>query len=189
MSGAELPLGRLIVDPSVFLAPGAIVCGDVHIGADSSGWFHAVIRGDTDSIRIGAQTNVQDLTVIHVDEGSPAIIGDRVTIGHRALIHGCVIEDDCLIGMGATVLSGARIGTGSLLGAGTLVLERQIIPPGSLVVGAPARIAGEVQQAHREAIERGTTHYRSLARDYLLKGFGQPIPSPGGAAMGGGAPR
>jgi carbonic anhydrase/acetyltransferase-like protein (isoleucine patch superfamily) len=186
MSGATLPRGRLIVDPSVFLAPGAVVCGEVRIGAHSSVWFHTVLRGDSDAIEIGAGTSVQDLTMVHVDEGCPARIGDRVTIGHRAIIHGCVIEDDCLVGMGAIVLSGARIGAGSLIGAGALVRERQVIPPGSLVLGAPARVAGEVQPAHREAIARGASHYAALARDYLAQGLGQTIPPPAGGAWGGG---
>ena len=189
MIGTTLPRGRLIVDPSVFLAPGAVVCGAVQIGAHSSVWFHTVLRGDTDAITIGAHSNVQDLTIVHVDAGCPTIVGDRVTIGHRAIIHGCVIEDDCLIGMGAIVLSGARIGAGSLIGAGALVRERQVIPAGSLVLGAPGRVAGEVQPAHREAIERGAAHYAELARDYLAQGVGQPIPPPDGAAFGGGAAR
>ena len=151
MSDPHLPQGRLIVDPSVFLAPGAIVCGDVRIGAGASVWFHAVIRGDSDAIQIGEHSNV--------------------------------------IGMGSIVLSGARIGAGSLVGAGALVRERQVIPPGSLVLGAPARVAGEVQPAHRDAIARGAAYYGTLARDYLAKGFGQPLPPPGGAAHGGAASR
>jgi len=182
---ATLPRGRLHVHGSVFLAPGAIVCGDVTIGEGSSVWFHTVIRGDTDRIVIGAHTNVQDLTMVHVDEGCPAIVGDRVTIGHRAIVHGCVIEDDCLIGMGAIVLSGARVGAGSLVAAGALVRERQVIPPGSLVLGAPARVAGEVTDAHRAAIQRGWPHYEALSRDYLRQGLGQPVPAPDGAALGG----
>jgi carbonic anhydrase/acetyltransferase-like protein (isoleucine patch superfamily) len=187
--GTTLPKGRLSIDPSVFLAPGAMVLGDVRIGAHSSVWFHTVMRGDTDRIEIGAHTNVQDLTMVHVDEGCPTIVGDRVTIGHRAIIHGCVIEDDCLIGMGAIVLSGARIGAGSLIGAGALVRERQVIPPGSLVLGAPGRVTSEVQPQHREAIARGAAHYAELALDYLAQGFGQPIPARDGAALGGGQER
>src|SRR5262249_22688756 len=96
---------------------------------------------------------------------------------HRAIIHGCVIEDDCLIGMGAIVLSGARVGTGSLVGAGALIREGQVIPPGSLAVGAPARVVGPVSQSHREAIERGTQHYVPLSREYLRRGVGQTIPA------------
>jgi len=182
---ATLPRGLLRLDPTVFLAPGAIVCGDVVIGAGSSIWFHTVIRGDSELIRIGAHTNVQDLTMVHVDEGCPAILGDRVTIGHRAIVHGCTIEDECLIGMGAVVLSGARIGTGSLVAAGSLVRERQVIPPGSLVMGAPARVVGPVKDAHRAAIANGWTHYETLSRDYMRHGIGQPVPGPEGAALGG----
>ena len=185
MTGTSLPRGQLVIAPGVFLAPGAIVCGAVRIGAHSSVWFNTVVRGDTDAIEIGEHTNIQDLTVVHVDEDCPAIVGNRVTIGHRAIIHGCVIEDDCLIGMGAIVLSGARIGAGSLIGAGALVREREVIPPGSLVLGVPARVVGEVQDAHREAIARGAAHYEALAADYVAQGLGQPIPAPAGAVLGG----
>ena len=179
MRGVSLPQGVLKVDPTVFLAPGAIVCGDVTIGPHSSVWFNSVIRGDSDRVVIGAHSNVQDLAMVHLDEGFPALIGDRVTIGHRAIVHGCVIEADCLIGMGAIILSGARIGAGSLIGAGALVREGQQIPPGSLVLGSPARVAGEVKPSHREAIERGAAHYEALAHDYRAKGIGQPVPPHG----------
>ena len=189
MNAATLPQGRLRLDPTVYLAPGAIVCGDVTIGAHSSVWFNSVLRGDSDRIVIGAHSNVQDLAMVHLDEGFPALIGDRVTIGHRAIVHGCVIGDDCLIGMGAIILSGARIGAGSLIGAGALVRERQEIPPGSLVVGSPARVAGEVKPAHREAIVRGAAHYAELARDYRAKGMAQPLPPPGATHTLGGASR
>jgi carbonic anhydrase/acetyltransferase-like protein (isoleucine patch superfamily) len=104
--------------------------------------------------------------VIHVDEGQPARIGARVTVGHRALVHGCVIDDECLIGMGAVILSGARIGSGSLVSAAALVREGQEIPPGSLVVGVPARVVGPVSEAHTRAIRRGWTHYVELAQRY-----------------------
>ena len=175
MSGSRDWPGRPSVDPSVFIARGAVVVGDVTLGARSSVWFHAVLRGDTDRIEIGGETNVQDHTVIHADPGQPAIVGHRVTIGHRAVVHGCVVEDRCLIGMGAIVLNGARIGTGSLVAAGALVREGQVVPPGSLVVGAPARIAGPVRDAHREAIERGADHYAAMGRRYLAAGYGRPV--------------
>jgi carbonic anhydrase/acetyltransferase-like protein (isoleucine patch superfamily) len=180
---------RLEIDPSVYLASGAIVTGEVAIGARSSVWFHTVVRGDTERIRIGADTNLQDLTLVHVDPDLPAIVGDRVTVGHRAIVHGCVIGDDCLIGMGAIVLSGARVGAGSLVGAGALVREGQEIPPGSLVVGAPARVVGPVTEAHRAAIERGTRHYVALSREYLARGFGQTIPPAAGPLGAVGVPR
>jgi carbonic anhydrase/acetyltransferase-like protein (isoleucine patch superfamily)/uncharacterized damage-inducible protein DinB len=169
---------RLRIHPSVFVAPGAVVVGAVTLAARSSVWFNTVVRGDTAPVEVGAETNLQDLTVVHVDEGQPAVIGARVTIGHRAIVHGCVIEDDCLIGMGSIVLSGARIGHGSLVAAGALVREGQVIPAGSLVVGAPARVASPVSEAHREAIRRGAAHYAELAHSYVARGFARPHPSP-----------
>lgn len=161
----------LDIDPTAFVAPGAIVVGDVRLSARCSVWFHAVLRGDSDVIRIDEDTNLQDQCMVHVDEGQPALIGKRVTVGHRAILHGCVVEDDCLIGMGAIVLSGARVGGGSLVAAGALVREGQVIPPGSLVLGAPGRVAGPVAEAHREAIRRGALHYAELARSYRERGI------------------
>ena len=104
---------RLRFDPTAFVAPGAVVVGDVTLGAGASVWFNCVVRGDSAPVRVGENTNIQDLSVVHEDAGLPAELGARVTVGHRALIHGCVVEDDCLIGMGAVILSGARIGRGS----------------------------------------------------------------------------
>lgn len=167
---------NLRIDPSVFVAPGAVVVGDVAIGARSSVWFNTVVRGDSERIAIGADTNVQDNSTVHVDEGMPALIGDRVTVGHRAIVHGCVIEDDVLVGMGAVILSGARIGAGSLVGASALVRERDVIPPASLVLGAPAKVVGTVREAHRDAIRAGAEHYAVLARTYLARGIGSALP-------------
>jgi carbonic anhydrase/acetyltransferase-like protein (isoleucine patch superfamily) len=166
----------LRLDPSTYIAPGAVVVGEVTLGRDSSVWFNSVLRGDTDRIEVGDESNIQDLSVVHVDHGCPARIGNRVTIGHRAVIHGCVIEDECLIGMGSIVLSGARVGSGSLIGAGALVREGQEIPAGSLAVGMPARVVGQVTEAHREAIRAGTRHYVELARSYLGRGFARALP-------------
>ena len=167
---------RLELDPTAWIAPGAVVVGAVRLGARSSIWFNTVVRGDSDRIEIGEDSNVQDNSTVHVDDGQPALVGARVTIGHRAIVHGCVIEDDCLIGMGSVVLSGARIGTGSLIGAASLVREGQVIPPGSLALGSPARVIGPVSETHREAIRRGTQHYVELSRGYLLRGFARPHP-------------
>lgn len=176
----------LDLDPTAYVAPGAVVVGDVRLGARSSVWFHAVLRGDNDVVRVGEDTNLQDQCMVHVDEGQPALIGARVTVGHRAILHGCVIEDDCLIGMGAIVLSGARVGRGSLVAAGALVREGQTIPPGSLALGAPARVAGPVAPAHVEAIRRGAVHYVELARSYhergITAGFQDAAWLPGGRA-------
>jgi carbonic anhydrase/acetyltransferase-like protein (isoleucine patch superfamily) len=167
---------RLLIDPSAFIAPGAVVVGEVTLGARASVWFQTVVRGDTAPITVGEDSNLQDGTVVHVDEGRPAIVGARVTVGHRAIVHGCVIEDECLIGMGAIVLSGARVGRGSLVGAGALVREGQTIAPGSLVVGSPARVVGPVTDAHRQAILGGAAHYVALSRTYLARGFARPHP-------------
>ena len=166
----------LSLDPTAFIAPGAIVVGEVTLGARASVWFHSVLRGDSAGITIGSDSNIQDLTTVHVDDGFPAVVGARVTVGHRAIIHGCVIEDDCLIGMGAVILTGARIGTGSLIGASALVKEHQVIPPGSLAVGAPARVIGPVTDAHREAIRVGAIHYAQLRASYLQRGIGSAFP-------------
>lgn len=166
----------LRLDPEAFVAPGATVVGAVTLGARASVWFGTVVRGDTAPITIGADTNLQDLTLVHVDADAPTVVGDRVTVGHRAIIHGCTIGDDCLIGMGAIVLSHAVIGAGSLIGAGALVKEGQVIPPGSLALGSPARVIGPVSDAHREAIRVGAIHYAELAHSYRSRGFARPFP-------------
>jgi len=179
---------RLGLHPTAFVAPGATVVGEVTLGEGSSVWFGTVVRGDGAPITIGARTNLQDLTLVHVDEDAPAVVGDRVTVGHRAIIHGCTIEDDCLIGMGAIVLSKARVGRGSLVGAGALVTEGQSIPPGSLALGSPARVIGPLGAAHRAAISDGAKHYFELSRAYLANGFARGFPaagSPRGIAPGG----
>ncbi|NOT34400.1 MAG: hypothetical protein HOP12_09545 [Candidatus Eisenbacteria bacterium] len=170
---------RLALHPSAFIAPSAIVTGEVSLGARASVWFHTVVRGDTAAITVGDETNLQDGTIVHVDAEWPTVLGARVTVGHRAVVHGCTIGDDCLIGMGAVVLSGARIGAGSLIGAGALVREGQEIAAGSLAVGAPARVVGPTTPTHREAMRRGNAHYVTLSRSYLRRGFARPHPEPG----------
>jgi carbonic anhydrase/acetyltransferase-like protein (isoleucine patch superfamily) len=129
------------VDPSAFVDASAQVIGDVHVGPESSVWMNVVIRGDVNYIRIGARTNIQDLTLVHVMRHThPTLIGDDVTVGHSAVVHGCTIEDRCLIGMGAILLNGCRIGTGSIVAAGALVPEGMIVPPGSMVMGVPGEV-------------------------------------------------
>jgi carbonic anhydrase/acetyltransferase-like protein (isoleucine patch superfamily) len=152
------------VDPSVYRAPGAVVVGDVTIAALSSVWFNAVVRGDAESIRIGSRTNIQDLCLVHADPGFPCTIGDGVTLGHAAIVHGATVEDDCLIGMRAVVMNGARIGKGSLVAVGSVVTEGVQIPPGSLVMGTPARIHREVTERDRTRILRAAEHYVQAAR-------------------------
>ena len=142
------------VDPSAFIDSSAQVIGDVHIGAESSVWMNVVIRGDVNSIRIGARTNIQDLTLVHVmRETHPTVIGDNVTVGHSAVVHGCTIEDRCLIGIGAILLNGCRIGTGSIVAAGTLVPEGFVVPPGSMVMGLPGKIRRQLTPEENASIK------------------------------------
>jgi len=159
-----------IIAETAFVADSAYVIGDVEIGDDSSVWFHAVIRGDVNDIRIGRCTNIQDGTVVHVDrETAPTRIGDYVTVGHRAIIHGCTIGHHCLIGMGAVVLSGAIVGDHSLVAAGAVIREGQVIPPRSVVVGVPARVVRTVGDHELRRIEDGWRSYVALSKGYRGK--------------------
>jgi len=150
------------IHPTAFVAPSADVVGDVTLREASSVWYGCVLRGDIAPIVVGARTNLQDLTVVHVDEGRPTIIGDRVGVGHRAIIHGCEIEDDVLVGMGAIVLSHAHIGAGSVVAAGALVTEGTVVPPGRLVVGMPGRVVREVDEELRSRVRRTVESYARL---------------------------
>ena len=147
-----------------YIHPSAIIIGNVTLGRDASVWPTAVLRGDSDSIVIGDETNVQDGVIIHVDPGAPVHVGHRVTIGHRAVIHGCTIEDDCLIGIGAIVLNGAVIGAGSVIGAGALVPEEVSVPPGSLVLGVPGKVVRAVDAELRRKIAHGARTYVERGR-------------------------
>lgn len=152
----------------VYLAPGAVLVGDVTLGEGSSVWMNCVLRGDTNFIRVGSKTNIQDLTVVHVAaDVMPTHIGNEVTIGHRAIIHACTIEDACLIGMGSIVMDRAVVGKGSLVAAGSLVPEGMIIPPGSVVMGSPAKIKRSVHEAEREWIHKSAENYYQLAKTYI----------------------
>jgi carbonic anhydrase/acetyltransferase-like protein (isoleucine patch superfamily) len=154
----------------VFLAETCAVIGDVELGDGASVWYGTVLRGDVNPIRIGARTSIQDNTVIHVTAGYlGTTIGADVTVGHGAILHACVVEDECLIGMGAIILDGARIGRGSLVGAGALVTPGTDIPPGSLVLGSPARVKRATNEAEREQIRFGAAHYVELGRRYLAE--------------------
>jgi carbonic anhydrase/acetyltransferase-like protein (isoleucine patch superfamily) len=162
-----LPFGgqRPRLAERVFVAPGVIVLGDVEIGEDSSVWYNSVIRGDVMPIRIGARVNVQDLSVIHVTSGrASTTIGDDVTIGHRAIVHGCVVENACLIGMGAIVMDEAVVGTESLVGAGAVVTPGTQIPPRSLVIGSPARVKRSLTDDEVAALYDSALHYVLNAR-------------------------
>lgn len=148
------------VHPDAWLAPGCVVVGDVSIGPDSTVWYGAVLRGDVHSITVGARTNLQDQAVVHVTKGRFAsVIGDEVTVGHRAVIHGCRVGDGSLIGIGACVLDGAEIGEGALIGAGSVVTPGTVIPPGVLALGTPARVVRPLSDAERATqIERALTY-------------------------------
>ena len=147
---------------SAYIARGAVVIGDVHMGEDSSIWYNAVARGDINQITIGACSNVQDNAVVHVADDYPCHLGDWVTVGHTAIIHACRIEDECLIGMGATVLDGAEIGAQSVIGANALVTGGTKIPPGSLVLGSPAKVKRPLSEAERADLRIWAEKYLSL---------------------------
>lgn len=150
------------IDPTAFIHPLAFVCGDVTLGARVSVWPTAVVRGDTAAITIGADSNVQDGTIVHVDHGVPCTIGARVAIGHRAIVHGATVEDDCLIAMGAVLLNRVHVGRGSIVGAGAVCKEGQVIPPNSLVLGMPARIVRATTSEDHERIRRTVESYLDL---------------------------
>ena len=152
--------------PTAFLAPSAIVIGDVTLGAESSVWYTSVLRGDVAPITVGSQSNIQDGTIVHVDEGFPCVIGKRVGVGHRAIIHGCTVEDDCLIGMGSILLNGVHIGTGSVVAAGAVVPEGMRVPPGSLVMGVPGRIVRQVDAELAGRIRETWEHYVERAKEH-----------------------
>ena len=155
------------IDPSVFLASSCVVVGDVEVGAGSSIWFGAVVRGDVNSIRIGARTNIQDQAVVHVTGGThPTVIGDDVTVGHQAVLHGCTVKDRCLIGIGAIVLDGAVVGEEAIVGAGTLVPPGMVIPARSLVMGAPARVKRTLGDADADGLRASAAHYVEYAARY-----------------------
>jgi len=148
------------LDPTAFVAAGARVLGDVRLGPGSSVWYNAVLRADGDAITIGAGSNLQDNVSVHVDHGSPVVIGENVSVGHNAVVHGCTIGDGALIGMGAVVLNGARIGAGCLVAGGAVVLEGADIPPGSLVAGVPGKVRRELSDEERAGLLRNAQVYR-----------------------------
>lgn len=152
------------VDPEAFVAPTASVIGDVTLGAGASVWYGAVVRGDVERISVGASANVQDNVTLHADPGFPVSVGQRVSIGHNAVVHGATVEDDCLIGMGATVLNGAVIGAGSLVAAQALVPQGLVVPPGSLVAGVPAKVKRELTEEERQGVTLSGTMYAELAK-------------------------
>jgi carbonic anhydrase/acetyltransferase-like protein (isoleucine patch superfamily) len=154
------------IHESAFVHPLAYVAGDVTLGPRVSIWPYASLRGDSDKITIGDDTNVQDGCVVHVDDGVPCVIGKRVGIGHRAIVHGATVEDDVLIAMGAILLNGVRVGSGSIIGAGSVVRENFVVPANSLVLGVPGRLVRETTMAERERIARTVESYIELQQKY-----------------------
>ncbi|MEU9289071.1 gamma carbonic anhydrase family protein [Streptomyces sp. NPDC048275] len=152
------------LDADAFTAPTSVVIGDVTLHAGASVWYGAVLRADGGPIVIGANSNIQDNCTLHVDPGFPVTVGERVSVGHNAVVHGATVEDDCLIGMGATVLNGAVIGAGSLVAAQALVPQGMRVPPGSLVAGVPAKIKRQLTDEEREGISLNGVHYVNLAK-------------------------
>ena len=156
-----------LVHPTVFIAPGVHILGDVTLGEDSSVWFNAVVRGDTEAVRIGKGTNIQDACVLHSDPGFPCVLGDGVTVAHSAIVHGAVVEDNVMIGMRAVVMNGARIGTNSIIGVGAVVTAGTHVPPRSLVLGIPAKVRRRLEENEDEVIARTARHYVEEAREFL----------------------
>lgn len=163
------------VDPTAFVAPTAVVVGDVVLGPRASVWYGAVVRADAESIRIGADSNVQDGSTLHSDPGFPLVLGDRVTVGHRVVLHGARVDDDVLVGMGAVVMNGAHIGSGSIVAAGAVVTEGAEVPPGSLVAGVPAKVVRDLGDAAVERIRANAVSYTDrLDQHRALRPVGQP---------------
>lgn len=154
------------IDSTAWVAPGANIIGNVEIGENSSIWFGCVLRGDVNEIKIGKNTNVQDLSMIHMDTDSKTTLGDNVTIGHKVMLHGCTIEDNCLIGMSATILDNAVIGEGSIVGANSLVTQGKKFPPKSLIMGSPAKVVKQLTDEDVQGLIKHAGHYVDYKNDY-----------------------
>ena len=152
------------MDDTAFVAPSAIIEGRVLVGARAGIWPLAVLRGDEDTITVGEETNVQDGVVMHADPGFPATLGSRVTVGHRAVVHGARVDDDCLVGIGAILLNGVHLGAGSLVGAGSVLPEGMRVPPGSVVLGVPGRVVRPVSERQRQRIHDSAASYVKASR-------------------------
>ena len=148
------------VADSAWVADSAQLMGNVVLGEGASVWFGTVVRGDTECITIGAGSNIQDASVLHADHGQPLVVGERVTVGHKVMLHGCTIGDESLIGIGAIVLNGARIGKNCLVGAGALVTEGKEFPDGSMILGSPAKVVRQLTPEHMQALRQSALHYQ-----------------------------
>ena len=166
-----------MIDPTAYIALGAQVLGAVSLGARASVWYNCVLRADMEPITVGDDSNIQDLTMIHVDEGLPCTVGARVGVGHRAILHGCTIEDDSLIGMGAILLNNVYVGTGSVIGAGAVLTEGMVVPAGSLVLGVPGKVIRPVDDVLRARVVSTVSHYVALAARHRAREFATTEPS------------
>ncbi|UCF99778.1 MAG: gamma carbonic anhydrase family protein [Spirochaetaceae bacterium] len=175
MEKTELPDHLLetdpTIDPSVFIARGAQIMGDVRVASGSSVWYNVVLRGDINYIDIGANTNIQDGSIVHVENDRPCIVRENVTVGHGAILHACTIEPECLIGMGAIILSGAVIGKGSIIAAGTLIRENIEVKPFSLMVGVPGRLLRTLDSSNAETNRKWALKYAAVAQAHQERGF------------------
>ena len=155
------------IAPDAYIAPDATLVANVEVGPEASVWHHAVLRGDVAPVVLGAQSNVQDGAVVHTADELPAIIGRLVTVGHKAVVHACTLEDEVLVGMGAVILDGAHVGTRSIIGANATVTQGMKIPPGSMVLGTPAKVVRSLSEAEQEEIKKWALRYVRLSREYL----------------------
>ncbi|MGA9116708.1 MAG: gamma carbonic anhydrase family protein [Bacteroidota bacterium] len=156
------------IPPSAMVAPGAYLIGDVRLGEEASVWFECVLRADINAILVGDRSNIQDGCVIHVTHERPAVVGQDVTVGHRAVLHACTVEDCCLVGMGSVVLDGARIGPLSVVAAGAVVLQEAVIPGGSLAAGVPARVIRPLTPEEKRRLEESARDYVEFAREFRI---------------------
>lgn len=171
-----IPESEPVIHPTAFIASGAIVIGAVELGEYSSVWYTSVMRGDINRIVIGAKSNVQDGCVLHVSDDHACIIGESVTIGHRAVVHACTVGNEVLVGMGAIILDGAVIGARSIIAAGALVTKGMVVPEGSLVMGSPAKVVRTLNHEEQESIGRLALKYVEVSRRYLENGRGSGKP-------------
>jgi gamma-carbonic anhydrase len=157
------------IHPSAFVAPGAVVIGDVTLGENTSVWFHSVLRGDINSIVIGPGSNIQDGSVVHLADDFPTLLGEYVTCGHKAILHACTVGDEVLVGMGAILLDGVEVGARSIIGANALVTQHMKIPPGSLVLGSPAKIVRQLDLDDQRSLRSWAEKYVKLSRVYKAR--------------------
>lgn len=178
-----LPESQPAVANDVFIAPGAIVVGAVELHAESSVWYGSVLRGDINRIVVGAQSNVQDGSVLHVSDDFACVLGERVSVGHRAVVHACTVGDEVLVGTGAIIMDGAQIGARSIVAAGALVTKNTIVPEGSLVMGSPARVVRALSVEEQQANAKLALKYVEVSRRYLAMGLGGAAVRVGGGAV------